>query len=533
MALVVAACLACTTVPYLYGWSVTPPGRVFTWTPTLNGADACTYLAHIAQVVAGRVLVDDPFTSEPHPPRLLMPQVLALGWLARGTGIGPVAAYQIGRLASGTLLLLAGYWLACCLLPTGRQRRLALLLLAFSGGLSFYLEGGADLGLLPHRLRETADAVIPESNTFHSIHNLPHLSLSAALMTGIFACFLEHRRRPARGWLGLIAVQALLLVLTHPWDLVPIVAVAAAMVALEGIRRGLPTRPLAALGAVLAGAAPGGVYYAWVTATEPVYRALTRDALAVRPAWVYGGGFAPLLLLATGLVAVPGRQRRLGRLALPLLWVVAVAFFLTDAVDINGKQNRLVGGVHVALAILAAAGLDAALRSRPCRRLLACFPRPGVARAVLAGLAVLLASPSSYALIARQITWYDSGAWVAHYHPRALHAAAAWLRGHAGDGDLVLAGPQAGAWLPVLSLNRTYYGHWHFTLDRARKERALARFFFAPWAMGARKDWLRRQGIRYVLWWPGEWPLPPPPLSEPGLSERWRSAEMVLYEVGE
>lgn len=510
--------LGLSTLPYLYGAAVTAPGRVFTWTPTLNGADACVYLAQILRVQRGAWLLGSPFTGEPHAPRLFLPHVILLGRVGGALGLEPVAVLQVGRLLAAAAMLLAGYGLAATCLRAGRVRCLALWLIAFSGGLSGYFALGAAFGLGPPP--PTADAAAPEANTFHSAQNLFQLSLATALMAGIVTAIVRHWRRGGIGALAAVAVLAALLLFVHPWDLVAMVGTGVGLFFVALVRRDRPDRLLAAGAALAAGVLPGIVYYRWVLA-DPFYVALARDARPLPPPSFYLLAFILQLVLALGLLR-RGAWRR--ELAAPLCWVATVAICLSGLVPLGDRQYRLVGGVHLPLCVLAAAGLDSIGRGcvagRPARRRYRWITR----------VCVALTLPGTLLILLRQMQFYGDGTWLGHYHPVPLRQAMGWLDRHAPPGALVLGGPVSGEWVPALTHCRSYAGHWQFTLDRPRKAWEQAQFYQGLPAN--RYGWLMARGIRYVVWWPGEWNVRIAPLDgEPGLALSWASAEVRLYEV--
>ena len=148
----------------------------------------------------------------------------------------------------------------------------------------------------------------------------------------------------------------------------------------------------------------------------------------------------------------------------------------------------------------------------------------------ITGVCVALTLPGTLLLLVRQMQLYGDGTWLGHYHPVSLRQAMGWLDRHAPPGALVLGGAVSGEWVPALTRCRSYAGHWQFTLDRRRKAREQGEFYAGLPAN--RHGWLMARGIRYVVWWPGEWNAPIAPLDgEPGLALRWESPEVRLYEV--
>ena len=546
------AALALSSWPYAYGWAIRPPGSVFWAVPPVNSGDANQYLAFTRIVAEGSVLVGDPFTAEPHRPALFLPQVVLQGVMCRLFGWDPLLSFQATRVLSGALLLMAGWWLGTLVFARWRHRWLYLGLLCFSAGAGWVVDA---IGLpLAH-----GDAFQPEGNTFATLANLAHLSLSAALLTFLFAtvCALERGRagRPAaasrRRWalLAATAIASALLSWTHPFDFVTLGLVLGAY----GTCRWLELRRFPAVSAehalaLLCGALPAAVYLVWLTSSEPFYRALAADSLRVHGFWFYAVAHLPLALPALAVLASPELRRRC---ALPVCWAICVFLFLLTPFTLGGKQPRIVGGVHVALALLATAGVDRAARAL-ARRWVRHKPDSG-ARPLLLGPAasrdraaqiraargaIVGALCGGYLVVASAGTWAAVERHAAHYRRRepdffiqpAVSDMYRLLRREDDPSQLTLGGAYTGGWAPTWADTRVYHGHWHMTLDAERKAAERLWFYTAPAAPAERAAWLRRNDIDWVIRYPWEWKGLAVPLDGvPGLRAVFRSPEVVLY----
>src|SRR5688572_29711240 len=95
--LVLLLALLLASVPYVYGYAIRPEGSRFWAVPPVNSSDANQYLAFTRMVAEGRWLVGDPFTSEPHPPRIFLPHVFLEALLVRLLGWTALEAFQAAR----------------------------------------------------------------------------------------------------------------------------------------------------------------------------------------------------------------------------------------------------------------------------------------------------------------------------------------------------------------------------------------------------------------------------------------------------
>ena len=518
--------------PYLLGYRIRPPGTYFWASPTANYYDANQYLAFTRMVLDGQWLIGDPFTSEPVTPRLIMPHVYFQAGVSRLFGLDVIGSFQVCRVLFGLVLLLAGWWLGTLLIRPWRQRRLFLLLMCFSAG-GAWIAAGLKLNLA------SVDTLQPEGNTFFTLGNLPHLSLSAALLTALFASLIAHERSRSRGWLLFTAGCSLLLSWIHPFDYAILVPALAAYGLLRWVeQRRFPQASLRHGIALVIGALPAALYLSWITRADAVYRQLASDSLERFPWSFYAIGFGPFVLPALLLL---GRRDLLSRYALPICWVLCVLLLMLSPFRLGGKQPRLVGGIHIPLCILAAVGVDWLPRLARARRWKS-RANPGNRFRHWAALSV----GAAYFLLA-----LTGGLWIwehhrslialrspHHYQPEEVRGLYRRLAREASPGEVSLGGTFTGGWTPVLSPARSYWGHWHMTLNEPLKQAERDWFFVTPGHDAEKAAWLRKQGIRWVIYWPwewsdrGRWPDGPrDPAAIPGVVPVFVSGEARLYHV--
>lgn len=535
IALVLLATLFAASFPYLYGLAIRPAGTLFWAVPLVNYLDANQYLALTRQAAEGRLLLADPFTQQPHVARLFLPEVLAEAAVCRVFGVSPLMAFHVSRVASGALLLLAGYWLGTLFLPRFRQLSIYVGLLCFSAGANWFV---ARLGLPWF----SGDLYQPEANTFHTLANLPHLSLSAALLTTLFATLasLELGQNPSESgfgavrdkrcvWLLVLASGcALLLAWTHPFDLVTYTLGAGSYTFLRWIgSRELPKTAFLHLAVVFLGASPAALYLLWLVKTDPVYRALADDPSGVQELRFYALAHGILLLPA---VTVLFRTEMRRRYLLPLCWVACAFLFLLTPFRMGGKQQRLLGGVHAPLALLAAAGIEDLAR-RAFGRL---SPSSQTAGVLGVGAAYLvITGTGAVGIIQMEMSSYAARG-PGFYLSPAVQGLFRYLDQHGDHSQLTLGGPYTGGWAPGLADTPVFHGHWQMTLHEPQK-RAERDWFFHTSTDSVRKAaWLRENGIKWVICYPWEWKGQlTPPDGVPNLQRVYQTPEIWLYRYGE
>jgi hypothetical protein len=538
---VLLATLGLASWPYLEAYLNRPPGTRFYAVPVANYSDANQYLAFTRLVLEGDLLIGDPFTTEPHQPRLFMPLIYFQALLCRAFGWDVFGAFQATRVLSGALLLLAGWWFGSLLIRVGRQRRLFLGLMCFSAGFGWVVDR---FGWEARHGLQHGDASQPEANTLFTLGNLPHLALSSALLTAIFAALLAYRQQPRRRWLAFTAACSFLLAWTHPFDFLALglgLGAYGAVLLVESLRAGgtesTPRRLAAALrpsilhgAALFLGALPAAAYLAWLTGTDPVYRQLASDTLDKNRLHFYALQHG-LLWAPAALVLFRAPLRR--RYALPLCWVLLVFLFLLTPWRLGGKQPRVVGGVHVPLCVLAAVGVDWAV-SATRRRAARARRRPALAARRLArGIAAvaffLVAARGGWWLLQRQSHFYGTRAWYYYLDP-SIQRLLTHLRDVGDDSQVSLGGTLTGGWAVVLADTTAFHGHWHMTLRALEKRRERDWFFLAPGEEARKAAWLRARRVTWVIEYGPEWEFPLADLQAiPGLRPVFAAPEARLY----
>jgi len=90
------------------------------------------------------------------------------------------------------------------------------------------------------------------------------------------------------------------------------------------------------------------------------------------------------------------------------------------------------------------------------------------------------------------------------FRPRAELDALSWLAAHGTPDDVVLSGYRTGNYVPVVADVRVVLGLGTETVDAARKEAEVRRFFDGGTADAWRQQLLARYSVDYVLWGPEE-----------------------------
>ena len=510
-----AAALALTCVPYVLGAALSSPERVFGGF-VIGVEDGYSYLAKMGEGARGAWLFHIVYTSEPHDGALFFLFHLLLGKiaaLAAGIGYWPltetmVVVYHAARVLFGGLLLLTVYRFIALFTASRAIRRLAFLIVAFSGGFGWLL---LLLGQPNWLGSSPVDLLLPEGFTFLVLYGFPHIALGRTLLLAGFIALWNTwsptppfpRSQKARAGEGVEAGLCWLAMgLIVPFYVAVAWAVAgAAWLAVTLRRRAIAWDETLRTALACLIASPVVIYSLIIFTVNPVMRVWSAQNLILSPHPLhYVVGYALIGLLAV-FGAVYVLRRRDERALRLVAWAVVVPPLLYLPFNL---QRRLIEGWQVPLAILATLGLarfvlPAWRRTRFVRWLIR-FPRYSVrglrqwaiTLILLAMIPtnILLMGSGTLAVLARAAPIFRDGGEV-----KALD----WLAARATYDDVVLSSYSAGNYLPARVGARVYIGLGTETAHIEEKRAAMQQFFAASTSDEWRAQFLRDEGITYVF----------------------------------
>ncbi len=520
----IAVALIVTSVPYLVGWLRSTPDRVFGGF-AFAIEDGYSYLAKMKQGAEGLWLFQLPYTSEAHTPTIFYLFHLLLGKISALTGLSTPLVYHLARLMFDAILLAVLYRFIALFTAWRPVRRLAFLLVIFSGGLGWLLlltGQGNWLGSAP------LDLISPEAYTFLILYAFPHLALARTLLLlGLIFWWggrqdAGSRMQEAEGtqtsnvqpptsnlqslnwlWAGVCWLGMGLIVPFY-------VAVSGAIVIVGLVAEAIAARKIAwrAVGlAALAGliASPPLIYTFVIVGTDPIWNVWARQLVILSPHPLhyllgYGlmGAFAIIGLVKT-------RKRRVIDPKL-IGWLMAVPLLIYLPFN---SQRRLIEGWQIPLAICAAVGLiyvvlPAWSRSRLVKRLTQHkrYTVHGLRSWFIAG--VLLLSVTTYVLMlveqtTRMIAQVDLG-----FRDGTELAALRWLDQRVTDEDVILSSYNTGNFLPAMVSAKAFLGHGPETAYSEAKIKLVAQFYASATPDDWRREFLRQWPITYVFCGPLE-----------------------------
>jgi hypothetical protein len=462
---VAAGVVALASLPYVVVYLATPPDLRFVGV-LINPLDGNSYLAKMQIGAQGGWLFHLPYSALEHPGALLFSFHILLGHIAAWTRLPIPLMYHLTRIIAGFVVLLAVYGLVTRVTQDRAERRIAFLFVALSSGLGW-------LAVMFNHL-DTSDLVIPESNTFYSLHINPHFPLATALMIGMFVIAAGSGVAQARvGRVIALTLASLALAIVQPFAVAPVYGTLGVYLLLRWQRDGRIAWP-SVWTAAIAGAVtlPLVGYTFWVTQADPVLRGWTaQNVTPSPPVWDYMLGYGLLLVLAVPGVAVAVRRRTNVDLML-LAWVGVTALLLYAPFAL---QRRFSLGLHVPLAILATMGLN----------------RVAKERRLMTGAALAATLPTTLLVILLALgggLGHNSRLFVSADEAAAMD----WLREHTPRDAVVLTSPEMGLFVPAWSGRRVIYGHPFETVD-AERTKARAQAFFASGTSDTQREMMLRE----------------------------------------
>jgi hypothetical protein len=475
-----------TVVPYALAYLTTPPGHHFMGF-FFEADDATTYLAKMRSGAEGSWLWDNRYISIPSPPVLVYLFYTSWGQLAGLLHLPILLTYHLARVMGGFLLAAVVCLFATEVGLSRGARRLATTLAFFGSGFGFLAQLLGDPRVGPLQI-EALDLHLPELSGFYSTMAMPHFVWAAAALLAGMLLTLRAVNKP--GWraplLAGVAWNALAVI--HPQMLLVAAAAVAAWLALRGTAGAFPG--WAALGRVAVGfalVAPLLAQEAWILVHDPMVHRWSQEWAKPAPDPV-SLALALGLPLVLALVALPTAWRRRARAEGLLLCWLAAGILLVYLPSPLHVQRRLLGGLYLPIAVLAALTL-AAWQSRGRRA--ARQVRWAVVAACFSSLLVLFIA-FRFALGSFPET-YQTDDTVAAFH---------WLEQAPRGG--VLASPGTGLLIPAWTGQRTYVGHYSETLDYFAKAKRAGAILDARTPAADVRAFFAEEQLRYLFWGPTE-----------------------------
>ena len=494
-------------IPYWLGNLLTPEGMVYTQL-IMNPEDAQTYWAKMWQGFHGAWLYTIPFTPEPHAAAGVGIFYVWLGQLARALGVSLTAVWHSSRVIASLILFLTIFRFVATFLPERQSRWTAYLLAIYGSGLGwvlFVIGQPYWLDAFPVDFKQ------PGAHIFFTALTFPHITIGTAVI--LLDMLVLYKLGQGKGGQNhwpfaiLAGIANVLLGIAYPFLIYIVVGTAVLYWSyMVWQQRQILWQTGWQIATMFLIPAPLYLYYLFVWRSNEVFRLW--DAQAGTPAapWPhYLIAFGPLLLLA-GLFWGKRPSSR-PQFALLWAWIFTAALLLYSPLN---PQRRFIQGVHVPLAILAAAGFVQVIlphwkESEVWQKIVS---RPRYETAKLQRFVIVLFL--LFMSFSNLYLWLDVNRIAAltqpdlFFRPIIETEGINWLRENASNTAVVLGSYQTGNYIAAQTGQRVVLGHWAETVDFPGKETAVNQFFNSNTSDVWRQDLLSQLSIDYVWFGPRE-----------------------------
>lgn len=534
VSMVIVLVLVVTSIPYLFAFLSTPPGKTYMGI-MLDVPDHAQYFSWMRELTHAN-LAANKMTPEANRPLFFNLLWWGMGRLGKLFGLGYAAMFQVLRVVSTVVFLILAYRLCRFFLNEDLHRRTAFLLITFTSGLGWvwvvvkYLNGG-DL-LYP------LDVYVAESNTFLGMLGYPHF-IAALWYIFVFELVLRGQARGQLRYAVGAGLFAQFLGWQHAYDLVSIYGVLFAYAVLLTLRdRRLP-KYLITSGLII------GLLSVWpalysvaLTSLDPIWKEVLRqfaNAGVYTPNLLHlpillGAGF--LLALYTVLRENPLKLKGLSDPDLFLrgwFWVSFLLVYLP--VD---YQIHLLNGWQVPFSILATTGLFRYvvpwLEKVLAQRRRGVKIDPGRISRWAAAALIALVLPTNLYLWAWRFIDLNR-----HTYPYYLYneelAALHWLEQNTRAEDVVLSSLTIGQYVPALTGAHAFLAHWAQTVDFYTRSRQVEQFFAGKLSPAEQRSVFESASVDYIFWGPAEREVGQVPPGGEGLIIVYENPLVTIFEV--
>ncbi len=506
LTVVTAIIVIIAAIPFIYAVMSTPNGMAYSGRHAQNSGDYAVYFSQMEQARQGHMLFLNLFTSESHARTIFDPVWLVLGWISRVTGLSIPLTFHVARLIAIPLFISVAARFVWTMLDDARERRVALLMISFGGGITGYAK--------------TTDA-----SAFHAMQFSPHVVLSLTFLLAIFLLmyrsFHLHIIRYAvyAGFLGLV------LFFFHPYHISTTYGIlgAYAMVMIF-LRRSPAWSIISSFAVYVALSVPAVLYYWLFFKLSPIgsgWLAQSDSLMHARPPWEILWSFAPLVLLALIGYKVLLNERREQAIFMVTWIVIALTLMWTPWFF----RMRTIGGMTIPLSIASAAGIVWLLRIVALRK-------SAMAWSMVLIIAIIgTTMPVHGMTFIHNIAVYAQQVDYAYISDELVDVIRVY-RQQATDTDVLLASPYTSNIIPALTGRKVYIGHGIQTLSSHQKVKDINAFFSRAANDDPTYTELRSLGITFLLITPKEQELGMLPLDNaPFLQIAAREGPYSLYRV--
>jgi len=494
---IIGLLLLITAAPYIIGLLKTPDGQFLTGINFLTPGDISVYYSYIEQARSGKWLFKDLYTHEAQSPHLFSPIWLLGGVIASLFSLSNALTYLLLKLLLIPVLIIAIYLLIAHLNEHKKIRKISLIVICFSSGISAYFSfwfnkiffQSAGYYHLP------MDLWTPESNTFLTLFHNPLICFSLIFLVLTFIFFLVSLEENKLKYAFYAGLTCLILIVAHPFMALVVFGVMFVYLFLRCILDKQIIRiGLRVLFIIFLTTAPALIYYMYLLLFNPIFKIKSSQNICLTPAfWMIGFSYGFLLVLfLIGLFR--NRQNRNNRYLFILTWFFVQFAFLWSPIIF---QRRLSEGLHLPLAYLATLSLWCLYEKIKNYK----YQPVGWIidnKIILIFLFIIFLGISNLAIWGQSIFNYFTKDRFYLYQTSTTAGLMDWLKKNTERQSIILAEMNLSNLIPGFTGRTVYFGHGVETVNFREKEEK-ANQFYQNNDLPAQLSLLADESIDYVI----------------------------------
>jgi len=478
--------ISSTFIPIIYGYIITPENMKFMG--LIHVVDSNTYFDYMNQAREGHFFFVNSYTSEPMAPFMIRPLFWFMGLFT--IFLHPLFVWYLFKVVLGFVFLISAYYLISMVIEDSFTRKISFVFLCISSGFGFFLKmfnllGGKLFG-------GTIDLRMQSAITFLSLNGQPHTIFSLLLIVLTYIFFLKAIEKNSLRFYSYSGLSSLLLGFVHSFDLITVFMVIMLFLVIIFIKnKKIILKPLIFF---CAGVIPI-LYYAFLLLFNPIFKEWNKQNIIESPnPWGYILGYGLLFIFVLLFFIRWYSWENLLKAKYPLIlvisWVFVNPFLLYSPLKI---EARFVEGLHIPIIILASLGF--------VKYVLPYFKT--YKRLIIASVLIIISSSNIYWIYStinntnpyfEPTNEFTNKQYLSDNEIEALQ----WLKSNTNK-ETVLSGYYIGNYIPRISGNKVFLGHWAQTIDFEKKQEIVKQFFQQK-KENYKKTIVSKYGIDYVYY---------------------------------
>lgn len=458
VALITIIILLISQLPLILGYTTESENEVFMGIP-IHVTDANNHLNWVLQAKEGNVAFANQFTQEDIPALIINPFHLTIGLTAKILSAPTTQIYNLFGIISIILFSFILYFFISYFIKDKNQRLLAFILTLTASGFGMWWKiSKAIFG----KWVVSADLWVTEMNTFQSFGH-PHFIFSTLMILMVFYFSVRALKENSTKQSIYAGLTLFLLTLIHIFDTITITFVLVGWFLYnQYINKKWSWKEFSKLTIIGAITLPAIGYYFWVFFMNSAYKEWNSLNLTITPNLIEViSGFGLIFFFAA--IYIWNKRKELFKKSDPkqflIIWIVLN--FILIYLPIN-VQRRFIMGLHIPLSILAAIGIYKYIVPYLQKNL-------KIKKIILYVLIILICSTTTIYLTVSQIEKLHTNGSSDYSNTKYLtndeYKALTWLEENTNNNDVIVAPYYLSNYIPAVSGNKVYCGHWAQTIN--------------------------------------------------------------------